>query len=806
MRFARRCAVFSLLALLPLRAGAQTLFPPSIVAPGPPTATAPIPHPTKHPVPNVPQPGGSEPFIGAPTPDPYNSIILDNADTTLTMQDSITGDDITVARGNIRIRYRGDTLTSDRADIDLDRETVLFSGNVTLKTADGETVRGGNDGTLALGLRDGTYHVTGSTTTIPPQELGLGLILPVYVYGGTISGRPGLIDARGSQFTTCDFDDPHYAFGAKELYVVPGSHLVAKYVTYYRDGHREFTIPYLYIPFDRLRQSQIIPQVGETPAEGYFAKVAIGYALASTLPGLLNLEISQKQGIGTGIQQAYGSLNNPHDGSGVLSLYQLHDNSTGLQQFSYGLLHQQEIGTLGISLNTQGQENSSYVSDTQSLSNNTQLNLQRNVGGFNTTLQNNLTQNNYGSGLSQTLTSALDNIYQHGGTKLDTKFNYSDVTQPTSGIGSSDQQELDSDLDFTQTGKLADLEILTNKFSQLSGGTSTGYGGLERLPEVRLATDATRLKFLRDLLLPLQTKINISLGDFNEMSSKTNTQRALIGIDLGNTIKTQGRSQLNYGGVFQQTFYGDDTAQYTLNGHSSYQLRIGGKSNVGATYTYLRPYGYTPFQFDYQGRTNNAALNLTYKETRQFQLTLATAYDFNQDRSINGQTPLPWQNLAAQLLYTQGQLLQLQTTSAYDPNHGKLLSLTNNLSVRAPGGYALDLSAQYDPISHRFPQTNYSISIPFGRDKNPAEESGYRLQAIGGYNALTDQFLYQGLALTRDWHDWSASFVYQDDKTNVLQSGQTFTFNFQLKAFPAFQPFTIGQFGTGLSPGIGPVY
>ncbi len=644
---------------------------------------------------------------------------------------------------------------------------------------------------------------------MPPQELGLGLILPVYIYGGTISGRPGLIDARGSQFTTCDFDDPHYAFGAKQLYVVPGNHLVARYVTYYRDGHREFTIPYLYVPFDRLRQSQIIPQVGETPAEGYFVKVAIGYALASSLPGLLNLDLSQKQGIGTGLQQAYGSLNNPHDGSGVASLYQQHNNSTGLQQFSYGLQHQQEIGTVQVSLNTQGQNNSSYVSNTQSLSNNTQLNLQRNVGYFNTSLQNNLASNNYGSGLSQTLTSVLDNVFQRGGTRLDTKFNYSSVMQPSFGFGGGSgglQQRLDSDLDFTQAGRVADLEILTNKFSQLSGGTNTGYGGLERLPELRLATDGNRLPLLRDLLLPRQTRINLSLGDFNEITSLTHTQRAFFGIDTGDTTKTRGRSTLDYGGVFQQAFYGDDTAQYTLNGRAAYQLRIGGRSETGATYTYLRPYGYTPFQFDYEGSTNNAALNLTYQETPQLRLTLATAFDFNQQHSRFGQTPMPWQNLAAQLLFTQGRLLQLQTTSAYDPNHGKLLNLTNNLRVRAPGGYALDLSSQYDPISHRFPQTNYSVSVPFLRDPNPAEESGYRVQVIGSYNALTDQFGYQGVALTRDWHDWTASFVYQDDRTNSLQSGQTFTFNFQLKAFPAFQPFTIGQFGTGLSPGIGPTY
>ena len=167
---------------------------------------------------------------------------------------------------------------------------------------------------------------------------------------------------------------------------------------------------------------------------------------------------------------------------------------------------------------------------------------------------------------------------------------------------------------------------------------------------------------------------------------------------------------------------------------------------------------------------------------------------------------MPWQNLAAQVLFTPGSLFQLRSTAAYDINHGKLLDLTNYARLRVHGGQSLDLATRYDPISHRFSQTNYSLDLPFLRDRNPAEDSGYRLQAIGGYNGITDQFTYKGFALTRSWHDFEASLVYQDDMTSSLQTGQTITFNFRLKAFPAFQPFTIGQFGQSLDPGLGAVY
>ena len=803
MRLARRWSVLCLCGLLSARAGAQTLFSPTIA---PPTPNAPAPEaPAPPPVPDVPQPGGDQPFVGEPAADPATSLILDNADSLTS-----DADNKYTLRGHVRMRYKGYVLTSDRADIDLDRRTALFTGHVLLRTPDGKTVQGGPEGTLALNLRRSTYTVTDARTAVPPQDLQLGIILPVYVFGGTITGRPGLIDARGSQFTTCDFADPHYSFGAKQLYLIPGRHLVAKYVTYYRDGHREFTIPYLYIPLDRrISQPQIIPQVGYDVPDGYFAKVALPYALTSTLPGLLLVDEYTRRGLELGFDQAYGLTNRPRQGFGTVDFTHLNDKSTGTENFTYSVNHQQQIGTVLAALATQGQDNSYYVSQGHSKADNTQLNLTQHLGDFNTTVQNNLSQNDYGAGLSQTLTSTLDDVYTAGRTRLDTKFDYSSITSPSAGFGagSSDQQRLDSNLDFTQQGKLFDVEVLGNKFSTLSGGTSVGYGGLERLPEVRLATDAGRMSLLRELLLPATTRLNFSLGDFNEPSSFTHTQRAFFGADLGDTTKTLGRSTLDFGGTFQQAFYGDDTAQYTLNGHGGYRLRIGGKSDFSATYTYLRPYGFTPFQFDFVGNTNNAALNFNYQETRQFRLTMATAFDFTQTHSLfAGASPTPWQNLSAQVLFTPGAIFQLRSTAAYDINHGKLLDLTNYARLRVHGGQSLDLATRYDPVSRRFSQTNYTLSLPFGRDRNPAEESGYRVQAIGGYNGITDQFTYKGVALTRSWHDWEASLVYQDDMTSSLQTGQTVSFNFQLRAFPAFQPFTIGQFGQALDPGLGAVY
>ena len=160
MRLARRWSVLCLCGLLSARAGAQTLFSPTIAPPAP---VAPAPEaPPAPPVADVPQPGGDQPFVGEPTADPATSLLLDNADSLTS-----DADNKYTLRGHVRMRYRGYTLTSDRADIDLDRRTALFTGNVFLTTPDGKTVQGGPQGTLALNLRRSTYTDDGRADDHP---------------------------------------------------------------------------------------------------------------------------------------------------------------------------------------------------------------------------------------------------------------------------------------------------------------------------------------------------------------------------------------------------------------------------------------------------------------------------------------------------------------------------------------------------------------------------------------------------------------------------------------------------------------
>ena len=789
---------------------------PASILPAPTTATPitpPVPNSTgtvqsagqEQPLPGSQSPGSQAgdadrpAYSDDPTVDVNRSVILDNADTfEQTEPDKFT------ARGHVRVRYQGYLLTGDQVDVDTDKGIALFTGNVHLLAPNGETAEAGPNSVLQINLRRGTYQIAGARSVITPEQSQIGLILPVFVYGGTIRGRPGFIDARGGQFTTCDFIEPHYSFGAHELYIIPGKRLVGRYVSLYRKGHRVFSVPYLVVPLtDRLARQTLFPQVGETPDEGYFIKFAFGYALTDALPGILRVEEFQKKGTGLGFDQDFGSSSRPTRGYGIFTLYSLYDQSRQVEDLNGSLNDTQKFGTVTANLTSQFQQNSYYAGLDKSQSQNTTLNLTRTVGNLSSTLQTTLTQNSYGEGTSQNLTSSFDQTFSPTSTQqLHTRFDFSQVNTPGfAGFGGQDTQQLDSNLDYTARGKVFDYELLATKYNSLhNSGGSQFFGGLQRLPEFRVATDAKRFKLLQKFL-PKATTVNLSLGAFDEPASMTNSQRARFDLNLGTTTqRINARSDFQYGGEFDQGFYGDNTAQYVLNGRTGYILRIGAKSTVTATYTYLRPYGYTPFQFDYAGNSNLAGLNLALQDSRQVQLTVGTGYDFNREHSQYGYRATPFQSVAAQILYTPVQFLRFRTTASYDLNNSRLQDLTNALTIKGGDQLAFDLSGRYDPVLKRYTTLNGDANFPFFRDRH--EDAGYRVRAIGGYNGITSKFDYKGLELTRSWHDYEFNLIYQDTPEG-LRPGTTFTLNFRLKAFPAYEPFATGQYGQALDTGIG---
>lgn len=762
--------------------------PPAPAVITPPPSTAPTPTTSAPPTPNS-------------TPEPDNdSVYLENADRAEEIEA-----DHWILLGNVRIRYRKYIVTCDRADIDTYAQTAVFTGHVLMTAPTGEVVQGGPKGKLKIDLNANTYLLQGSEAVIPASEFGIGLIEPLQIYGGVVSGANNFVDARGSSFTTCDFPDPHYHFTASDMYIVPGTRLVAKHVSLYRRNKRIITWPYLVVPLDR-RASTLTPVIGEDPDEGFYARFAIAYLLASRLPGILHIDLLQKKGIGTGFDQSYGNPSNIKDGSGDVSLYNLPDKSLGRDTFTGSWNHKQEFGNVMTSLSTQYENDSYYLGNETSSTLSQQVNLSRNVGNLSDSFSTNVSMSNYGGSTSDSITSSLDQTYSPTTKeKLITKFDLTDYSSSYSG-SSSGTDELDSDIEYDQTDPAFDWKLLANKYSLLgsSGGLGeSSLGGLEKLPEFDLSTDPVRARLLEGVL-PKAATLDFSLGSYIEPESNEQGQRLNFGLNTGlTTFKLDSWQAIDLSGSFLQRFYSDDGAQYVLSDHDVYRMKIGKRSTASLTYDYLRPYGFTPFEFDYSGVTNLVSANMAYQETKSFQLNLSTGYDINAARQTLFGPPQPWQNIALQTVYTPTDYFLWRQSASYDLNHGQLIDFTNNWSIRGRGGQALDFAARYTPQEHRVSAITETLDLPYVVDKR--EDSGWRLQAVAGYDGITDAFDYSGVALTRSWHDWETSFIYQDNPIG-FQTGSTFTFNIRLKAFPAYQPFGVGAFGQSEGGSLGTVY
>jgi len=730
-----------------------------------------------------------------------DSVVLENADSL-----SQTEAHRWVARGNVRARYRDNVLAADRLDLDTDAQTALFTGNVVLHAANGETVHGGPNGALQVDLSHDTYEIDDASTSIPPSALRVGILQPIVVYGGTIHGRRGFIDARGGRFTTCDFPDPHYWFQAADVSVIPDKRLIAKRVTLYRRHHALFTWPYIYVPLDRrfVRQT-LIPQVGQSQLEGYYAKFAIGYLLAKNLPGILRIDAMQKKGVGTGIDQSYGDPRRPRRGSGDVALYQLHDQSTGAFNVTGTLNHTQRFGTVNVALNSQFQSNSYQASASSSNAYSTQFSLARTVGNLTDTINANFTTSDYGVGSSQMLTSSFNQTFRPTTAEtLTTRFDYSSFLTNYTGTGRVRNGSVTSNLEYDERDRLFDWKLVGTKYDRLySGSQANFFGGLQRLPELQLNTDPQRFDLLRHFL-PAPGRVSLDMGVFSEPTSHTQDNRIEFNVNTGsNTHTLAGRTYYVYMGAYDQRFYGDGAAQYVLSNQNSLGYKIGSRSTAAVSYNYLRPYGFTPFQFDFSGSTNLAALNVSYQDNPHLQTTVSTGYDFNAASQSAFGRPTPWQNLSVQTLFRPSKNFGNRLTTTYDFNQGRFLDATDNFVVSGRDGFRFSVGTRYAPLQRKFANINGVLDLPIVLDRR--QQAGYRIQAIASYNGFTRQYEYKGLALTRAWHDWEATVTYQDSTLGV-QPGPMISFNLNLKAFPTYQPFATGQFGQAIDTGLGTVF
>ncbi len=753
------------------------------------------------------------------------------------------------ATGNVRVRFGNTTITSERVDGTLSRE-IVFSGNAKI------------DSQGAISYADAihvfpesrSFRLINPRGVLLPEFLRERITEPLYVSGGDAAGTTsGYFFAEQFIATTCREHFHHYEFRIGEAELFPHEKLVLHKVAVYFFGAKIITLPYLVIPLNlnprvKRPRTDYLPEFGQNSIEGYYARLPYSFPEGSVAATYLRLDITQKKGEGYRFEQEYlagkqtSAFNTSYAGGqgggftgsttgtiatayGYGSTGRLPNFGTGLGPQNGGLLtlqgyfaegfnrdfnasyrHQQGIGSNNrIAFSTELQRNSSYIGSNQS-NRTSRFNFNHSDPTHGVTTDLTLGYNSTSSAFSgsQFSSSQLTGGYHQSfdfasagsnRNSLTYSFDLSRTTSDSDNAGSvlaNRSARLDSQFQYQHSSRDYTLSLQANKTTPIGVQTDNSiFGTLERLPELLLSTDTYNFK--GGLLHQLPLRLDFGIGRYSEPSHNFENDRAVLGITVQPFTVLKGRTEIVTGGGFEQRLYSDGAAQYMVRNQTQLRQHLLGRSGFDLRYDYSQPEGGTPFQFDTFGRSHSLTAEAGYLDDKHFQLTARVGYDF-----LGTSATRPFQSLTARMMWRPTSSFRTDLLSTYDPNTGKLFSITNRVAIRAHDDFAIDLITQIDPqqpgIRRKFSQINMQFQTPAGRT--------WKFFGLLRYNGATSKFESINVQAVHEWDCLEASVTYSDNPFAFRHDRQIF-FTLRIKGLPFSRSFARGPAGESLGIGLG---
>lgn len=729
---------------------------PSPVAPSVPVG--PVPHPT----PVAKQPGN------------YIVFSADSVRTTFEEGKPL----LTTVSGNVTARYRDLVVTAERGEVNFKTRMAVFEGNVCFRIG----VQEARGERIEINIDTLDWMVRPAKMTITPEFAKGNLKAPVFTAAQSISGiRDRQVSVFGSTLTTCDLPHEHYDITARSAAVYPNDKIVFRDASFIALGRKLFTLRRLAVPIKEITQNpSVIPRIGSSAEEGNYVKLGYTAFASKSNMTFLNADLMQRKGIGFGIQDFYKTAG----GFGGLYLYVINDRNIDQTTLTGRFNHSQRIGDVMVNVSSNLRSNS-YLYAPQSKSLDNRISFTRTTTGATTSLTYGQSINNVFARTVNTTANLRDRREFGLRTYLNTSFDY---TAYNSSAGT--RARLVSQTLFSKRGDKFDWDISAQKLTDLSDEAFVGkgrFGGIERLPEVSIASDTARLGHILPFNLP--ARMRFSYGKFTELPTNEK-DRALLDISSPSSQYTLSRTWTALAGAgFKQFVYSDNTAQYAVDVDGQLSKKLGDSSTFSLTYRFQRPRGYTPFRFDYVGRYNVLNASLDIAESEKFKLSVIGGYNFEQPK-------FPWQDSVLRFSVQPSPSFLLYTATGYDFNRGQWRQVINQVRVRAGEKFKFDLGSRYDPALSKLAVLRGALDTPVG-DKT-------HVQAIAGWNGLTNSFDYRSVRITRDLHCWEASIIFVDQGGFYTNRGVYF--NVRIKAFPYLDNFGMGNFGQALDTSVGEVY
>ena len=672
------------------------------------------------------------------------------------------------------VLYKGYRIFAN--EIEANTRTKIFVIRGDAKIIGEDSVITGD--TIYIDFERGTYNAINSEAQIPPNFSNNQLTGDIYLFGRQSFGSSRKFEALDSTFTSCNLPHPHFSIDAKRTTVEPGKQAIFRDVIIRLFNKPVLQLPYLWIPLGD-RSYKYLPQVGQTPDEGYFIKNRYGFPLHGEDVGAVKLDYMQKLGTGLGADYLYRNKYM----NGVARAYTILGTQT---TSTLNLQHEQRFGIGTLTLDQDLQQNN-YLTAPGSTLVNTRAQFMFKAPQTNRTTLGLVNQSSTTDAFSSENRSiTLTNSRTAGKLTTNLDLAYAKASNPY-GTTQSGRETLDVRFRGNQDLKKATATLEYQRTIPI-GEIQNFFSGSDRTPVISLASDSERLLGERaKSFLPFRTEI--SLGEYLDPVQQGRISRGTFDFNFNRRANDKGNWRFDFDGRFRQSMYSDDTAQYVLNTGSALSYNLGKKLTTSLRYSYLRPYGYSPLSIDRTGITNTTTLDISAKPSKETSLGLQTGYDI--ERLSN--SDIPWQQVGVRAEYALGNAFSLRSLTTYDT----FQQAWSNVRLDASWRFAdanIALGARYDGIRHAWSTANAFIDgLEFGKT---------RFSAILSYNGFTKQFDSQQYSLIYDLHDAEAVLTMSDYGTG-FRSGKEITFLIRLKIFPIDSNFGVGRRGQPLSTGSG---
>lgn len=757
-----------------------------------------------------------------------------------------------VANNGVHITYNGVTITADSAVGNVNRE-IVFSGHARITQGGSVT----DADAIHLFPRENRYRLDNPRAVLTPDLLQNRVEVPVYVNGGELFGvRTGYSLADHIIVTTCVEPFHHYELRIKDATLYPHQRIVMHNVSVFLFGAKVITLPYVIVPLDEHRRprTDYLPEFGENYYEGYFARFPYVFAEGGDAATYLRADTTQKKGLGYRVEQEYlagkqtsffntggagyaGALGTSSDQGAINTAYgygslgpRLARLGTGLgpqsgglftmqgylnsgfnQDFNASFRHQQSIGSNNVfGISTQLQKQSFYLSE-NSTNQATQFTFNHDdtTHGVASDIAINYTTNSSPGFDNSQLTGTYHQAFNFaslGTTRNSLLFDFnlsrSLSTSTTTGTDASTSTSstqrsafLTSSVNYNHTAREYTLTFDANKNTTIGSQTSgSNFGTLEKLPELQFSADT--INFKGGWLRNLPANFLFGIGRYSEPSTSTDTERAVLALNLEQFSVLRGRTEVATAGGFEQRLYGDGAAQYTITNNSRLRQHLGGRSGIDLDYQYAQPEGGTPFNFDPFTRAHTLTGEAGYLDDTHFQFTARTGYN------LQGQTGgSPWQSVSTRLMWRPKPFFRFDQISSFDPNTNRFVAFQQQLQLRGHDDIFFDLVSSIDPqapgIRRKFTNINTQFGFPVGRT--------WRVTGLFRFSGTSGLIESRNLQISHRWDCLEASLTYTENPNSFTNDRQIY-FALRVIGLPFYRAFNRGTAGQGITTGIGNVY